>query len=170
MRVLMALSTSVLVAACSHNSPPVQDVEIVRPASSTSLMTRYSVSVEAALPDLRVSREEVSSFRSDGRGETVMFVYLENLPAGVADLSDAHGSESRTLMVGMQPMRGGDGRITYDIHLAFQDDAHARPFGLEESPRLVVAEGETATVHLGQEAGDIYSRLVIDLTSHTVSD
>ncbi|RKQ94189.1 hypothetical protein [Maricaulis maris] len=164
MRYLSAIFASAFLAACAH------DPAAAPTPQASALVTEYSVSVDAALPGQRVTVGEESSFRSNGDGEMVVMVFLEDLPAGVTDLADASGTDSRTLMVGMQPSRDGDGRIVYEIHLAFQDDVEAHPFGLQDRPRLVAAEGETATVHLGQEAGEVYSRLTIDVTSHTVVD
>ncbi len=155
MRQLVILFGTLVLSACSHLAPD--------PAHA--LVTSYDARIEAALVDQRVEMRRTSQFRTDaGSAETLVFT-LDNVPAGAFDLADMDSQARRSLQVAVRSELSDNGDILYTVQLEFDGEAGATPFGLTRQPRLTARPSETATVHLGQEAGEIYSRFTIDLTT-----
>lgn len=164
MGILAIGASTALLAACSH----VDDQPVA--AAPAEILTAYAVGLEAQFEGERLTRRHETEFRTAIGSDEVFFTFFEDVPAGFFDLSDMDSETPRTLMVGVQPSLLETGEILYRVHLAFQDDTGETPFGLAAAPELRVAMGETATVHLGQDAGEIYSTFTIDLSSQPAVD
>ncbi len=162
---ILAIGASAsLLAACSHVD------EQTAAAAPAVILTSYAVGLEAQFEGERLTRRHETEFRTAIGSDEVFFTFFEDVPAGFFDLSDMDSETPRTLMVGVQPSLLDTGEILYRVHLAFQDDTGETPFGLAAAPELRVAMGETATVHLGHDAGEIYSSFTIDLSSQPAVD
>lgn len=156
---VFGVSAAALLAACTH----VGDTQTA--AVPADLVTTYSASLSAQLDGERLSRSETSQFRTPAGSDDVFYTTFEDLPAAFFDLADLGSDERRTLIVGMQPTLVETGEVFYRIHLVFHDESGTRPSALANQPELLVALGETATVHLGQDAGAINTSFTLDLSS-----
>ena len=155
MRNLVILSAALVLSACSHMSGD----------AALALVTSYEARLEAALTGQRVEMRRTSVVRTDDGSDGTLIFTLDNVPAGAFNLADMDSEALRSLQVAVRPELTGSGDIHYSVQLEFDGEAATTPFGLTSQPRLTVRPGETATVHLGQEAGDIYARFTLDLTT-----
>ncbi|ABI66703.1 hypothetical protein Mmar10_2411 [Maricaulis maris MCS10] len=167
MRALLGMLGLVFVTSCAHH--PTGGMDGTGRASS-GLVTHYRVAIEAALDDQQVAFVQTSSFTSLADGDDVHTIHFEALPAWVTDLSSAGSGERQDLEVSVRPSRLDGGVIFYEVMIVHADASTPQPFGLTENPGLSIASGDTAVVHLAQEAGEVYSRFTLDLNPVDAAD
>jgi hypothetical protein len=99
-------------------------------------------------------------------GETYR-MRMDNISATTLDLGLVGSGTRLDLLVAIMASGQESGDILYEVTLTTQADSADEPQVIA-TPRLLVAEGETATIHLGQDAGEIQAGFTLDLTASRV--
>tara|TARA_R110000868_G_scaffold144412_1_gene363576 strand:- start:20249 stop:20728 length:480 start_codon:yes stop_codon:yes gene_type:complete len=141
-----------MVAACA--TPDASDD--VAPALTVS----YEATFDSVLPGAAHNSRQTSQVVL-AHGQTFDFT-LEDLPDGAFDMGQVGSGQRLDLHVNLSASRLDSGEISYAVRLTTQPAGGGETSPLAE-PSLVVAAGETATVHLGQDGGEFHTGFTLDL-------
>ena len=131
----------------------------------SALSVSYEAIFDSVLPrEGHHTRQESQIVTAPGDGFEFT---LENLPDAAFDLGQTGSGQRLDLHVNVRAAQLESGEVHYAIRLTTQPVGGGDASLLAE-PSLVVAAGETATIHLGQDGGEYHTSFTLDLTASLV--
>jgi hypothetical protein len=146
-----------MVAACATADAS----DDVAPALTVS----YEATFDSVLPGVAHNSRQTSQVVL-APGQTFDFT-VADLPDGAFDMAQLGTGQRLDLHVNLSASRLDSGDIHYAVRLTTQPAGGGEASPLAE-PSLVVAAGETATVHLGQDGGEFYTGFTLDLNAEPI--
>lgn len=132
----------------------------VAPDRAPRLGIAFDASVNAGLAHENFSARRTSEIEL-APGEAYVF-RMDDLPVAAFDLG-LMGSDARLdLDVSIMANRTEDDAVLYQVSLTTRGQGESHVIA---TPSLLVAHGETATVHLGQDGGEFQTGFTLDLRS-----
>lgn len=92
---------------------------------------------------------------------------MDDLSATTFDLGLVGSGAKLDLVAAVMASAQQGGDILFEVTLTTQGDGDSEP-QIVATPRLLVREGETATVHIGQDAGEFQAGFTLDLQASPI--
>ncbi|WP_339743541.1 hypothetical protein [uncultured Maricaulis sp.] len=159
MRLLPLVSPLALLAMSACTPTSVEQVMV------PGLNVSYEATFDSMLPrEGHYTRQTSQVVMVPGEGFEFT---LPDLPDAAFDLGQIGTGQRLDLHVNLTAAPLESGEIRYAVRLTTQPVGGGDASLLAE-PSLVVADGETATVHLGQDGGEFHTSFTLDLTGARV--